>query len=69
MNGVTGFNVREIVKKAVIVQPQGYVVRTVEPIVAANTEIRAVDAGVSQLSMHSCREVAMCIVDRKYFAN
>ncbi len=44
-------------------------VRTIEPIVAANTEIRAVDAGMSQLSMHSCREVAMCIVDCKYFIN
>jgi aspartyl aminopeptidase len=69
MNGVTGFNVREIVRKAGIVQPQGYVVRTIEPIVAANTGIRAVDAGMPQLSMHSCREVAMCILDRKYFIN
>ena len=74
-NGVTGFIVREIARKAGIAPPQEFVVRndcpcgsTIGPIVSANTGIRAVDAGMPQLSMHSCREV-MGIVDRKYFTN
>lgn len=63
-NGVTGFIVREIARKAGITPLQEFVVRndcpcgsTIGPILSANTGIRTVDAGMPQLSMHSCREV------------
>lgn len=39
---------------------------TIGPTLSAETGIRAVDAGMPQLSMHSCREV-MGIADCKYF--
>lgn len=68
-NGVTGFIVRELVRKAKIAPVQEFVVRndcpcgsTIGPILSATTGIRTVDAGMPQLSMHSCREV-MGIVD------
>ena len=63
-NGVTGFIVREICRRAKLVPVQEFVVRndcpcgsTIGPIISANTGIRTVDAGMPQLSMHSCREV------------
>eukprot|EP00978_Attheya_sp_CCMP212_P001858 scaffold3824_cov48-Attheya_sp.AAC.7 len=63
-NGVTGFIVRELTRKAGIQPIQEFVVRndcpcgsTIGPIIAATTGIRAVDVGMPQLSMHSCREV------------
>ncbi len=68
-NGVTGFIVREITRKAGIIPLQEFVVRndcpcgsTIGPMLSANTGIRTVDAGMPQLSMHSCREV-MGMVD------
>jgi len=68
-NSVTGFIMREITRKAAIKPVQEFVVRndcpcgsTIGPIVTAATGIRAVDVGMPQLSMHSCREV-MGIVD------
>jgi len=68
-NGVTGFIVREIARKAKITPLQEFVVRndcpcgsTIGPIIASRTGVRTVDAGMPQLSMHSCREV-MGIVD------
>ena len=68
-NSVTGFIIREITRKANIEPVQEFVVRndcpcgsTIGPIIASNTGIRTVDAGMPQLSMHSCREV-MGIVD------
>jgi len=68
-NGITGFIVREIVRKAGITPMQEFCVRndcpcgsTIGPIVASQTGIRTIDAGMPQLSMHSCREV-MGIVD------
>lgn len=68
-NSVTGFIVREIARKAGTTPLQEFVVRndcpcgsTIGPIIASNTGIRTVDAGMPQLSMHSCREV-MGIVD------
>lgn len=71
-NGVTGFIVRELVRKAKIAPIQEFVVRndcpcgsTIGPILSATTGIRTVDAGMPQLSMHSCREV-MGIVDCKF---
>lgn len=70
-NGVTGFVIRELGRKA-SVPIQEFVVRndcpcgsTIGPIISANTGIRTVDVGMPQLSMHSCREV-MGIVDCKY---
>jgi aspartyl aminopeptidase len=70
-NGITGFVVRELGRLANI-PIQEFVVRndcpcgsTIGPIVSASTGIRTVDAGMPQLSMHSCREV-MGIVDCKY---
>lgn len=70
-NGITGFVVRELGRMANI-PIQEFVVRndcpcgsTIGPTVSALTGIRTVDAGMPQLSMHSCREV-MGIVDRKY---
>ena len=71
-NSVTGFIVREIARKAGTTPLQEFVVRndcpcgsTIGPIIASNTGIRTVDAGMPQLSMHSCREV-MGIVDCKF---
>mmetsp|Transcript_2158 Transcript_2158/g.2929 ORF Transcript_2158/g.2929 Transcript_2158/m.2929 type:complete len:488 (-) Transcript_2158:27-1490(-) len=68
-NTITAFIVREVCRKAKINPPQEFVVRndcpcgsTIGPIVSALTGIRTVDAGMPQLSMHSCREV-MGIVD------
>lgn len=70
-NGITGFVVRELGRLAGI-PIQEFVVRndcpcgsTIGPTVSALTGIRTVDAGMPQLSMHSCREV-MGIVDCKY---
>lgn len=70
-NAVTGFIVRELGRKA-DVPIQEFVVRndcpcgsTIGPIISANTGIRTVDAGMPQLSMHSCREV-MGIADCKF---
>jgi aspartyl aminopeptidase len=70
-NGLTGFVVRELGRMADI-PIQEYAGRndcpcgtTIGPIVSALTGIRTVDAGMPQLSMHSCREV-MGIVDCKY---
>lgn len=69
-NGVTGFVIRELGRKA-HVPIQEFVVRndcpcgsTIGPIISANTGIRTVDIGMPQLSMHSCREV-MGIADCK----
>jgi aspartyl aminopeptidase len=71
-NGVTGFIVRELTRKASIQPIQEFVVRndcpcgsTIGPIIAATTGIRAVDVGMPQLSMHSCREV-MGVSDCKF---
>jgi aspartyl aminopeptidase len=70
-NGVTGFIVRELVRKAKLAPIQEFVVRndcpcgsTIGPTLSAKTGIRTVDAGMPQLSMHSCREV-MGVVDCK----
>lgn len=63
-NTITGYIVREIARKAGIEPLQEFVVRndcpcgsTIGPIISSNTGIRTVDAGMPQLSMHSCREV------------
>lgn len=72
-NAATGFLVRELTRKAGIAPPQKFVVRndcpscgsTIGPILSSNTGIRTVDAGMPQLSMHSCREV-MGVIDRKF---
>ncbi len=71
-NGITGFVVRELGRMAGI-PIQEFMVRndcpcgsTIGPTVSALTGIRTVDAGMPQLSMHSCREV-MGIVDCKYY--
>jgi len=68
----TAFIVREICRKAKLNPVQDFVVRndcpcgsTIGPIISANTGIRTVDAGMPQLSMHSCREV-MGIADCEY---
>jgi len=73
-NGVTGFVVRELGRMA-DVPVQEFVVRndcpcgsTIGPTISANTGIRTVDAGMPQLSMHSCREV-MGIVDLTHGVN
>jgi aspartyl aminopeptidase len=72
-NGITAFVVRELGRLAGI-PIQEFVVRndcscgsTIGPTVSALTGIRTVDAGMPQLSMHSCREV-MGIVDCKYWS-
>eukprot|EP00567_Pseudictyota_dubia_P014258 CAMPEP_0197442924 /NCGR_PEP_ID=MMETSP1175-20131217/8821_1 /TAXON_ID=1003142 /ORGANISM="Triceratium dubium, Strain CCMP147" /LENGTH=487 /DNA_ID=CAMNT_0042973485 /DNA_START=30 /DNA_END=1493 /DNA_ORIENTATION=+ len=63
-NAIGGFIMREITRKAGIVPVQEFVVRndcpcgtTIGPIISSSTGIRTVDAGMPQLSMHSCREV------------
>jgi len=70
-NGMTGFFVRELGRIANI-PIQEYMGRndcpcgtTIGPMVSALTGIRTADAGMPQLSMHSCREV-MGVVDCKY---
>jgi aspartyl aminopeptidase len=62
-NGITGFLVRELAKKAGLPPVQEFVVRndcacgsTIGPIISAATGIRAIDMGCPQLSMHSIRE-------------
>lgn len=61
--GVTGFIVRELGRQT-RVPVQEFCVRndcpcgsTIGPIIASNTGIRAIDLGMPQLSMHSCREM------------
>lgn len=62
-NGITGFLVREVAKKAGLPPVQEFVVRndcacgsTIGPIISSATGIRAIDMGCPQLSMHSIRE-------------
>ena len=62
-SGETGFLLRELGRRAGL-DLQEFVVRndcpcgsTIGPVVAANTGVRAVDLGMPQLSMHSCREM------------
>lgn len=62
-NGITGFLVRELAKRAGLPPVQEFVVRndcacgsTIGPIISAATGIRAIDMGCPQLSMHSIRE-------------
>mmetsp|Transcript_13212 Transcript_13212/g.27700 ORF Transcript_13212/g.27700 Transcript_13212/m.27700 type:complete len:335 (-) Transcript_13212:399-1403(-) len=62
-NGITGFIVRELGRIADIPIDE-FVVRndcacgsTIGPAISAKTGMRVVDAGMPQLSMHSCREV------------
>ncbi|GKY91800.1 hypothetical protein MPSEU_000151700 [Mayamaea pseudoterrestris] len=62
-NSTTGFMLREVARKA-DVPIQEFCVRndcpcgsTIGPTISALTGIRTVDAGMPQLSMHSCREV------------
>jgi aspartyl aminopeptidase len=69
-NGMTGFVVRELGRRANI-PIQEFVVKndcpcgsTIGPTISAKTGIRTVDAGMPQLSMHSVREV-MGIADCK----
>jgi len=73
-NGITGFIVREIGRIA-DVPINEFVVRndcpcgsTIGPMISAKTGIRVVDAGMPQLSMHSCREV-MGIADLTHGRN
>mmetsp|Transcript_2186 Transcript_2186/g.3062 ORF Transcript_2186/g.3062 Transcript_2186/m.3062 type:complete len:478 (-) Transcript_2186:175-1608(-) len=70
-NCVTGFIVREIARLANL-PIQEFVVKndcpcgsTIGPIISERVGIRTVDIGMSQLSMHSCREV-MGIADLTY---
>lgn len=70
-NGISGFVVRELGRIADV--PVGeFAVRndcpcgsTIGPTISSKTGIRVVDAGMPQLSMHSCREV-MGIADLTY---
>ena len=70
-NGITGFIVRELGRMSDV--PVGeFAVRndcpcgsTIGPTISSKTGIRVVDAGMPQLSMHSCREV-MGIADLTY---
>uniref|UniRef100_A0A7S4IQR4 aspartyl aminopeptidase n=2 Tax=Odontella aurita TaxID=265563 RepID=A0A7S4IQR4_9STRA len=62
-NGITGFVVREIARRAGLSPVQEFVVRndcgcgsTIGPIISAATGMRAIDLGCPQLSMHSIRE-------------
>mmetsp|Transcript_20100 Transcript_20100/g.28592 ORF Transcript_20100/g.28592 Transcript_20100/m.28592 type:complete len:528 (-) Transcript_20100:1206-2789(-) len=62
-NGISGFIIREIARRAGLPPVQEFVVRqdcacgsTIGPIISATTGIRAVDMGCPQLSMHSIRE-------------
>jgi aspartyl aminopeptidase len=71
-NGITGFLVRELAKKAGLPPVQEFVVRndcacgsTIGPIISTATGIRAVDMGCPQLSMHSIRET-MGVCDCTY---
>jgi len=73
-NGITGFLVREIGRIAEVPINE-FVVRndcpcgsTIGPMLSAKTGIRVVDAGMPQLSMHSCREV-MGIADLTHGRN
>jgi aspartyl aminopeptidase len=62
-NGLTGFLIREVAKRAGLPPVQEFIVRndcacgsTIGPIISAATGIRAIDMGCPQLSMHSIRE-------------
>ena len=62
-NGITGFLIREIARRAGLPAVQEFVVRndcpcgsTIGPIISSNTGIRAIDMGCPQHSMHSIRE-------------
>ena len=69
-NGVTGFVVRELARMSDL-PIQEFCVRndcpcgsTIGPTISTRTGVRTIDAGMPQLSMHSCREV-MGIADCK----
>ena len=71
-NGVTGFVLRELSRMSDL-PIQEFCVRndcpcgsTIGPIISTRTGVRTVDAGMPQLSMHSCREV-MGTADCKCF--
>lgn len=71
-NGITGFLVRELAKKAGLPPVQEFLVRndcacgsTIGPIISTATGIRAIDMGCPQLSMHSIRET-MGVCDCKF---
>lgn len=71
-NGITGFLIREIARKAGLPPVQEFVVRndcacgsTIGPIISSTTGIRAIDMGCPQLSMHSIRET-MGVCDCKF---
>jgi aspartyl aminopeptidase len=73
-NNVTAFLLRELAKKS-DTPIQEFVVRndcpcgsTIGPTISAATGIRTVDAGMPQLSMHSCREV-MGVADLSHGLN
>lgn len=73
-NSLTAFIVRELGRKLNI-PIQEFVVRndcpcgsTIGPTISARTGLRTVDAGMSQLSMHSCREV-MGVADLTHCVN
>mgnify|MGYP000175354373 CR=1 FL=1 len=62
-NGTTGFVLRELARMSEL-PIQEFCVRndcpcgsTIGPIISTRTGVRTVDAGMPQLSMHSCREV------------